>query len=81
MAQIESYKLLYAPNGNGRILFKIVGNTQVQNTGMLPVQTFTALALVLAQSRLEVDDNGVFSSFDTGNVNLHLDTVGQDLTL
>lgn len=68
MKKIIFYLLYYTPKGNGRVVFRLEGETENRATVSLLPNEFAALAAVLAQKRLVYDTvQNTFASFDDDN--------------
>ena len=55
MKKISFYYLYYTPKGNGRVLFRLEGESQNRSTPPLAAHEFSALAAVLAQQNISYD--------------------------
>jgi hypothetical protein len=65
MKKIESYFLYYTPKGNGRVIFKLKGETGTIATDPLSATELAAVAAVLAQKNIEYDPvQKTFASYD-----------------
>ena len=68
MIKIDFYLLYYTPKGNGRVVFRLNGETQNRATNPLTATELAALAAVLAQKRIVYDTvQNTFASYDDDN--------------
>jgi hypothetical protein len=68
MRQIDFYYLYYTPKGNGRVVFRLNGETQNRATPPLSPIELSALAAVLSQNRIVFDPvQNTFASYDDEN--------------
>lgn len=65
MKKIEYYYLYYTPKGNGRLVFRLVGETENRATMPLTAIELAAIAAVLSQKRIVYDlMRNTFASYD-----------------
>lgn len=68
MKKIDFYYLYYTPQGNGRVVFRLEGESENRATSPLSAIEFAALASVLAQKQIVYDVvQGTFASYDDDN--------------
>jgi hypothetical protein len=68
MKKIDFYYLYYTPKGNGRVVFRLEGETENRATNPLTAVEFAALAAVLAQKQIVYDTvQNTFASYDDDN--------------
>lgn len=68
MKKIAHYFLYYTPKGNGRVVFRLAGETTNRATQPLSAVELAAAAAVLSQKNIMFDPvQNTFASFDDDN--------------